>query len=109
MTDSKVIEAISRIVAYNWTDEESDYNHEALEEGNSREGHILGDLMLVQRWLEVGHGYPHVEPRIEPDPEDEVPETCPVGHKRPCAGCTWCEQNISPDEWRRRWQAPSQG
>jgi hypothetical protein len=66
MTNSEIIAAIGRIVAYNWADEKKDYNHEALEEGNSREGHIFGDLMRVQRWLEKEHGYPHVEPFIMP-------------------------------------------
>lgn len=59
-----LVEAIASLVAYNWPDEEDDYNHEALEEGNSREGHIFRDLMTIQRWLETCHGYPHVEPRV---------------------------------------------
>lgn len=61
----ELIAAISRVVAYNWSDEEADYSNEALEPGNSREGHVFGDLMLIQHWLENEHGYPHVEPRIE--------------------------------------------
>lgn len=64
-----IVRAISNLVAYNWADEESDYNHEALEPGNSREGHIFRDLMLIQRWLET-FGYPHVKPNIEPGQED---------------------------------------
>jgi hypothetical protein len=28
---------------------------------------------------------------------------CPVGHQRPCAGCTWCEE-----KWRRRWSVPAE-
>jgi NTP pyrophosphatase (non-canonical NTP hydrolase) len=30
-------------------------------------------------------------------------ENCPVGHVRPVAGCTWCEENIDPVTWRERW------
>jgi len=62
---STLVTAIGRLVAYNWRDEETDYNRNALEPGNSREGHIFRDLMLIQCWLEANHGYPHVEPRIE--------------------------------------------
>jgi len=62
------VPAIARLVAWNWGDEERDYNTGALEPGNSREYHIFRDLMQVQRWLETVHGYPHVEPRIAPDP-----------------------------------------
>lgn len=68
--DQDVLDAIRSVVMYNWHDEEDDYNHEALEPGNSRENHIFTDLMTVQRWLET-QGYPHVEPRIVPEPEDE--------------------------------------
>ena len=64
MSTDTPVEAIASLVAYNWNDEEGDYNHEALEEGNSREGHIFESLKAIQRWLETCHGYPHVEPRI---------------------------------------------
>src|SRR6476646_9117420 len=64
MTDSDIIAAISRIVTYNWADEEKDYNHEALEPGNSRGGHIFSDLMRVQRWLEARHAYNHQDQSI---------------------------------------------
>lgn len=60
----KVADAIYSLVQYNWADEESDYSNEALEPGNSRDGHQFENLMLIQRWLET-QGYPHVEPRIE--------------------------------------------
>lgn len=106
-TPRGVVRAIASLVAYNWADEERDYNTEALEPGNSREGHIFGDLMLIQRWLET-FGYPHVKPFIMPEDTSTSPDSCPIGHQKPCAGCTWCEENISPDEWRRRWQAASQ-
>ena len=62
-----VVEAIASLVDYNWSDEEDDYNHEAMAEDNSREGHIFESIMLIQRWLEAAHGHPHVEPRIVPD------------------------------------------
>ena len=65
-TPRGIVRAISNLVTYNWADEEADYNTVALEPGNSREGHIFRDLMLIQRWLET-FGYPHVEPRIEPE------------------------------------------
>lgn len=71
MQERELLDAIRSVVAYNWRDEEDDYNHEALEPGNSRENHIFGDLMLIQRWLEQEHGYPHVEPGITPEPEEE--------------------------------------
>ena len=63
-----VVQATAALVDYNWSDEERDYNTEALVEDNSREGHIFESIMLIQRWLETAHGYPHIEPRIEPDP-----------------------------------------
>lgn len=62
--DKETLQAIAALVQYNWADEESDYSNEALEPGNSRDGHIFESLMLIQRWLET-QGYPHVEPRIE--------------------------------------------
>lgn len=37
----------------------------------------------------------------------QVPVSCPLGHQKPAAGCTWCEENIDPDTWRERWSAPS--
>jgi hypothetical protein len=67
------VKAIAAIVAYNWRNEETDYSREALKPGNSRAGHIFRELMRVQRWLETEHGYPHVEPRIKPDPHDPEP------------------------------------
>lgn len=62
--DTEVIAAIAHLVAYNWTDEEADYSYDALEPGNSREGHIFRDIMKIQQWLETEHGYPHMEPQI---------------------------------------------
>ncbi len=67
-TPRGVVRAIASLVAYNWKDEETDYNTAAQEPGNSREGHIFSDLMLIQRWLET-FGYPHVQPRTEPEPD----------------------------------------
>lgn len=68
--DEKLIEAIASLVIYNWKDEETDYSTAALEEGNSREGHIFESLMLVRKWLEDVHGYPHWEPWIVNPDED---------------------------------------
>lgn len=61
--DEQTLQAIAALVHYNWTNEENDYNGDALLEGNSRDGHIFEDLMLIQKWLET-QGYPHVEPQI---------------------------------------------
>jgi len=64
-------EHIRSIVLYNWNDEEDDYSTEALEPGNSREGHIFESLMIVQAYLEQEFGYPHVQPRIVEDDREE--------------------------------------
>jgi hypothetical protein len=69
----EIVAAIARIVQYNWADEEQDYNTEALLNDNGRDNHIFGDLMLVQRWLE-SRGYPHVEPVIEEENENDTEE-----------------------------------
>lgn len=76
----EVAQSISSIVTYNWTDEERDYNTEALKPGNSRDGHIFGDLMLVQRWLEFSFSYRHIEPRIVQAPR-----------------CAQCTRRTDPD------------
>lgn len=55
--NQELIEAIARIVSYNFYDEQDDYNH-APEEGNSQENHIFLDLVKVRDWL-AGMGYPH--------------------------------------------------
>ena len=62
--DRELVEAIDSLVTYNWRDEETDYSTAALEEGNSREGHIFESLMRVRKWLEDEYGYPHWEPQI---------------------------------------------
>lgn len=64
-------EHIYNIVKWNWADEEDDYNHEALEPGNSRENHIFGSLMAVRTYLEQEFGYPHIQPRVVEPQEDE--------------------------------------
>lgn len=81
--DMTVGESIQEIVNYNWRDEENDYNHEALEQGNSRDRHIFTHLMRVQQWLEETFGYEHVEPRVRC-------ATCGRMQNMPTAPCTDC-------------------
>ena len=69
--NSYVVSAIASLVDYNWADEERDYNTEALEPGNSREGHIFRSIVLIRRWLETEHGYPYRETHIKPEPDQE--------------------------------------
>ena len=45
-----VRDAIARLVEYNWADEERDYA-KCGPGGNSREGHVYLDLVLLGRWL----------------------------------------------------------
>lgn len=65
----QVIRDIAELVQHNWRDEETDYNGAALEDGNSREGHVFERIMRIQKWLEEYHGYPHVEPWIKDESE----------------------------------------
>ena len=74
MTPKIPVQAIASLVDYNWHDEQDDYNTEALVEDNSREGHIFEALMEIQRWLEIAHRYPHIEPLIMPDDREPEPE-----------------------------------
>jgi hypothetical protein len=50
-----VRDAIAQLVEYNWADEERDYA-ECGPGGNSREGHVYLDLVLLSRWLGSRHG-----------------------------------------------------
>jgi hypothetical protein len=60
---SSVRAAITRIVAYNWADEERDYAGCGDVPGqNARQSHIYEDLVLASRWLngyDDGQGPPH--------------------------------------------------
>lgn len=93
--------AVSNLVRYNWADEERDYNTGALEPGNSREGHIFGDLMLIQRWLET-FGYPHVQPFITP----EDTSTARWFAESKAAGCTGTGYDTDHDTIEHRNPGP---
>lgn len=93
MPSPEIVKAVAGLVAYNWADEERDYNTEALEPGNSREGHIFRNLMTVQRWLESAHGYPHIEPFIMP----EDASTAEWFAESRAAGCTGTGYNSGND------------
>lgn len=60
-----VTDAIEALVDYNWADEEDDYWIECSDDpgDNQRSGHIFESILVIQRWLETDHGYPHREPR----------------------------------------------
>lgn len=50
--DARTLDAITRIVAYNWDDEQYDY----LTHPDDGDAHIFTDLKAVREWLEQGYG-----------------------------------------------------